>query len=454
MERDVTGVLANYAAAAIRRKLPPPVVERAKIHLLDTLAAMLSGSRLAAGSAALRYVAALGGTREATVAGSRVRTNAVNAALANGMLAHADETDDSHPPSLTHPGCAVVPAALAMAEKHGRSGTSFLRAIVLGYDVCARIVLAFGYERLIEMARSTHAIGGVFGAATAAGALAGLNAEAMRHVLTFAVQQASGTMCWFGDADHIEKAFDFGGMPARNGVAAATMVASGMTAAPDPFFGPRNFFEAFGPWADRERIVHGLGVDFEILRATIKLWSVGSPNQSVLDSLGALLRSEPIAPADVDAVEVELPAGSVAVVDDRDLPGVCAQHLVAVMLLDGTVSFAAAHDRKRMNDRTIRALRSKVRLIPNEELQRTTPSRQAIVTLQLADGRRLTHRTYAVRGTADNPMERPEIERKAMDLMAPIIGERRARRLIDTVWNIERVENVGDLRVLLRTAAA
>jgi 2-methylcitrate dehydratase PrpD len=153
--------------------------------------------------------------------------------------------------------------------------------------------------------------------------------------------------------------------------------------------------------------------------------------------------------ADIERIEVELPAGSLPVVDNRDLPGVCAQHLIAVMLLDGTVSFAAAHDRKRMTDARVRSLREKVRLIPSDELAQARPARQAIVRLQLAGGRILTQRTVAVRGTCDNPMNQLELEAKAFDLMAPVLGAAKARRTIEAVWDIERLQNVRRLRPLL-----
>jgi 2-methylcitrate dehydratase PrpD len=118
------------------------VSEKTKHHVLDTLAAMVSGSRLLPGRKAISYVKSLGGAKEACVVGSRIVTNAVNAALANGMCAHADETDDSHAASLTHPGCGVVPAALAMAEREQRGGAALLRAVALGYDVGCRLTLS------------------------------------------------------------------------------------------------------------------------------------------------------------------------------------------------------------------------------------------------------------------------------------------------------------------------
>src|SRR5260370_25329146 len=108
-----TRALAAYIAQAGALQLPAAVEEKARQHVLDTIAAMVSGARLAPGRIVIAYVRRLGGTREASVAGSRVVTSSVNAALANRMLAHADENDDSHAPARNHPGCPGVPAALA-----------------------------------------------------------------------------------------------------------------------------------------------------------------------------------------------------------------------------------------------------------------------------------------------------------------------------------------------------
>ena len=165
--------LSAYIAAALRRPLPPAVVEKTKHHVLDTIAAMVSGSRLAPGKKAIGYVKTLGGIKEACVIGSNIITTAVNAALANGMLGHADETDDSHAPSLTHPGCGIVPGALAMAERERRNGAVFLRAVALGYDVGCRLTQSLDAYEFRNDGHSTHSFGPMFGAAAAAGALVG-----------------------------------------------------------------------------------------------------------------------------------------------------------------------------------------------------------------------------------------------------------------------------------------
>src|SRR5437899_4860157 len=389
--------LSAYIAAALPRPLPAAVVEKTKHHILDTIAAMVSGSRLAPGKKAIAYVKILGGVKEACVIGSNIITTAENAALANGMLAHADETDDSHAPSLTHPGCGIVPAALAMAERGERNGEALLRAVALGYDVGCRLTLSLDAYQFREDGHSTHSFGPMFGAAAAAAALAQVNERQVRHCLSYTAQQASGISCWMRDEEHIEKAFDFGGMPARNGVAAAAMVAHGFTGVEDAFSGERSFFVAYGRKPEPERLVAGLGETYEVMNTNIKRWSVGSPIQAPLDALDLLLREQRFSPADVERLVVRVAHQGANTTNNRAMPDICMQHLCAVMVLDGTVSFKAAHDDKRMRDRRVLALREKIELSGDDELTRAMPSRQGIVEIVLRNGTTLRRHVSAVR---------------------------------------------------------
>jgi 2-methylcitrate dehydratase PrpD len=441
--------LSRYIAGALRRPLPKEVLEKTKHHVLDTLAAMVSGSRLLPGRKAISYTQTLGGAKEATVAGSRLVTTAQNAALANGMLAHANETDDSHAPSLTHPGCGIVPAALAMAERERRNGTALLRAVALGYDVGCRLTLSLDPYQFREDGHSTHSFGPMFGAAAAAGILAGLKEQGVRHLLSYTAQQASGISCWMRDPEHIEKAFDFGGMPARNGVAAAAMVAHGFTGVEDVFSGERSFFVAHGRSPRPEVLAAGLGETYEIMNANIKRWSVGSPIQAPLDSLASLIKEHRLSADQVESLVVRVAHQGANTVDNRDMPDICMQHMCAVMLLDGTVTFKSSHDEKRMRDSRVLAVRKKITLLGDDALTRAMPSREGIVELRLSDGRELRHHTRAVRGTAENPMTRDEVDAKSYDLLAPVIGKPRARRLCDAAWALEKLDDMCKLRPLL-----
>jgi 2-methylcitrate dehydratase PrpD len=454
-QHGLTRRIADYAVAAAATPLLETVQEKAKHHVLDTIAAMVSGSTLEPGRAARDYVQSLGGREDATVIGAPFRTNTVNAALANAMSAHADETDDSHPASITHPGCAVVPAALATAEREGASGSAFLRAVVLGYDLCARTGMMLGGERfLAEKGFDTHAFGGAIGAAGAAAALAIRDPVRISHALSYAAQQAAGLATLFRDRDHIEKAFVFAGLPARNGVASATMVASGMTGVTDVFDGNPSFLSAFGVVSKGIDLFDDLGTQFEITRTNIKRWSVGSPAQAVLDSLEALVSQHGVKARDVASIEVHLPERGAHVVNNRNMPSVNVQHLVALMLVDGTVGFISSHDAARMEDPNVLVMRRKVMLVPSAELSRAKPARQAIVELTLEDGRRLRHHTRAVRGTTTNPMTREEVTTKALDLIAPVLGHERASGVIAIVFELNQAASLTPLATLLQGGGA
>ncbi len=318
--------------------------------------------------------------------------------------------------------------------------------MVLGYDVGARLTVSLGADRSYEAGHSTHSFAALFGAAAAAGALAGLTRDQTRWLLSYTAQQASGVNCWQRDGDHIEKAFDFGGMGARNGVAAATMVQAGFTGVDDVFAGPRNFFFAFSADdAKPELLVDELGSRFEIMHTNIKKWSVGSPIQAVLDSVQALIVENGLEPEDMETVTVRMSDKESQVVDNRHMANINLQHLVSVMVLDKTVTFASAHDDARMDDPAIVAVKNKVCLTPDPAL----PRRQPIIEITTQDGRNLSHCTPAVRGTPDNPMDKQEVEDKAYDLLSGPLGESKTRDLIDRIWTIEQVANMCDLRPML-----
>ena len=343
----VMTALSEYMAAAKDRALPGPIVEHTVHHVLDTVAAMISGAELPPGRAALTLARAEAGRPVATVVASSTVTGAVDAALVNGVLAHSDETDDSHSASQSHPGASVVPAALAMGEAVGISGRHYLRAVALGYDVGTRMTMALGGSAFRDSTRrSTHAYAGTFGSAAAAGCAAGFDAQRMRWLLDYASQQAGGYAVWGRDTDHIEKAFVFGGMPARNGVTAALLVRAGSNGVDDVFSGDDDFFRVNAPAGDRAVLVARLGERFEIASTDIKKWTVGTPIQAPLDALENIRKRRSFTAGDVKSVAVRLAPSVSAVVDNRDMPDICLQHMMAVMLVDGTASFAAAHDKQ------------------------------------------------------------------------------------------------------------
>ena len=224
-------------------------------------------------------------------------------------------------------------------------------------------------------------------------------------------------------------------------------MAHGLTGVEDVFSGERSFFVAYK--GQPETLVRGLGEVFEIMNASIKRWSVGSPIQAPLDSLLALMQENNLKPDEIEKLVVRVAHQGANTVDNREMPDICMQHMCAVMLVDGTVTFKSSHDGKRMRDRRVVAVREKVELLGDDALSKAMPSRQGIVEIALRDGRRLRHHTRAVRGTPDNPMTRAEVDAKSYDLLAPAIGRAKARKLCDAVWNLERLADVRRMRPLL-----
>ena len=451
---DLTGRVARYMAAARQQTLPPDVVRDTKHRVLDTIAAMVSGARLKPGEMAIRFARSQGGTPESSILTTDLRTSAINAALVNAMFAHADETDDFEPVTKAHPGCATVPAALAVGERENRSGIEFIRAVALGYDLCCRWLVALGPNHVRATHRSAEGVSATIGAAAAAASMAGLDEKGMRYVLSYAVQQVSGVWSWERDLEHVEKAFDFAGMGARNGVTAAMMAQAGFSGVPDVLEGEHNGLEAHSTQPRPEEMASGLGSRFYVRETAIKTFSVGYPIQSALDALLTLRREHGLTPATVDRVIAHLPEDGAGIVNDSAMPDVNLQYLMAVALIDGTVSFDASHSYDRMKDAQVLAMKQRVQLVGDRALMDPAAPRSANVEVRLRDGRTVTHFTRHAPGTKENPLDTAAVAAKARSLIAPVLGDARCDAVIQRVNALETLQSVRELVTLLTAAGA
>jgi 2-methylcitrate dehydratase PrpD len=450
-EESIITKVSSYISRSGKATLPEAVIRKAQHHILDALIAIISGSRLTAGEMALKFIGMQGGKEEAQVAGSQVITSAINAAFANAIMAHADETDDSHEKSHTHPGASIVPAALAIAEREKTDGMRFLKGVVAGYDIGCRITQALGLDTLYNQGRSSHSIGGTFGSAAAAASILGLKEDPVRTVMSYAAHQASGALYYVRDEGHAEKAFVFAGMPARNGVTAALLVDSGFTGVADPFTGDRSFFQGFSPTANLERLVEGLDSHYEIMETNIKKFAVGSPIQAPVDALLAVMTKHTLMTHDIKYVEVHLPsARSINTVSDRDMPDINLQYILAATLLDGNLTYEASHSYERMHDPAVLEVKKRISLVLDTDLLNIAKTdRQALVRVVTADGRCLQEHITTVRGVAKNPLTGQELEIKCRDLLTSILGKEQTQKLIDGIWNLEKVRDMREMRPLL-----
>src|SRR5918996_1111686 len=379
------------------------------------------------------------------MAEARDRTSAVNAALANGMFGHADETDDFHPSTKAHPGCSVVPAALAMAERQGSTGLELLNAVTLGYDLCCRFLFALNADLVRATHRSAEGTGSTMGAVGAAAALARLDEKGMRHALSYAAQQVSGIWSWVRDSEHVEKAFDFSGMGARNGVTAAIMVQTGFSGVWDVLEGEHNVLEALSPAPKPNEMVMDLGNHFFVTETAMKPYPVGYPIQSALDAFFALHRQHGLTVENVERITVRLPEDGARIVNNRSMPDVNCQHMIAMALVDGNVTFASTRSYQRMSDPVVLAVKERVNLVADPALMDPEAPRSAKLEVVLNDNRTLNHFTPHAYGTKQNPMESKSVNAKVRDLLEPVLGPSRTEAVIQRVNGLEGVANVQEL---------
>jgi 2-methylcitrate dehydratase PrpD len=267
----------------------------------------------------------------------------------------------------------------------------------------------------------------------------------MRYALSYAAQQVSGLWSWTSDNDHIEKAFDFAGMGARNGVTAATMVQAGFTGVRDVFDCEHNVLEALSSQPHPAELLAGLGSRYWIAETSIKTYSVGYPIQSALDAMLTLRRENSLSVENVERIVVRLPADGAGIVDNSSMPDVNLQYIIAVALIDGKVSFADSHSRERMADPQVRAVKERVQLIADRKLVDPAAPRSGLVEATLKDGRTVNHFTRFPPGTKENPLSTEGLNAKVRDLMEPVLGAERTTQLIDRVNHLEELKDVRQL---------
>lgn len=415
-------------------------------HTIDGIAAAVAGSTLEAGRLGRSYALSQSTTGPATIVGSSGKSSLTSlAAMANGLSAHADESDDSHERSMSHPGCSIVPAALAVAESIDASLESLLRSVALGYDVGCRTTIAIGIDNITpwQGVTSSHALVGVFGSTAASSALLRLTPQQVGWTLSYCAQQAAGLGTIFRDHAHVEKAFVFGGMPARNGVVAAELVASGFSGVHNAFAGNPNFFDLFPGTAEPDELIEALGHRFEIAATNLKKYPVGSPNQAIVQAIEDLLRESPPDVDSITSVEIRVPSYILHIVRQSAMPAVCAEFIAALTILDGSCTFKALHDEARMKDRDTQRLMARVSVTGDDTLGR---SRAAHVRIESTNAPTREKYVAAARGSVHDPMENDEVRAKARSLMEPVLGA-------DTAAAVLEIVDAGDARTSVRELA-
>ncbi|MBQ13826.1 MAG: 2-methylcitrate dehydratase [Gammaproteobacteria bacterium] len=448
-----TPALAEYIANSQSATIPPDILELGKRHILDTLASLLVSAQLKPACLARDFARFHGGSgSEATLLTTEEKTSLLDAIFANAMTAHAAEINDFCPSAFVQPGPPILSILMGIGETLHTSGDRVLRALVTGYEVACRVPKALGINNLRDGGLSNHGVGPVFGGAAAAASLLGIPQQKIPDMLAYCVQQTSGSFNWMRDEEHVEKAFLFAGMPARNGATAALLVHHGFTGNPDALDGSPGFlqstkFVGLDSDMDRNRLIDGLGSDFQMPLVAYKRYPVGGPTQPSMEAMLKLVKE--IDPTQVKHIEIKMP-GKAHIFAAAKMPALSLPYLCSVILEDGKLDFNQAQSHERFISPSIRDKMTRVEVLYDASQERDPRSESALVTLTLNDGSQVSHFVEHVLGYPTRPMSHDDVESKARELIVPVMGEKRAQQLIDAVWNIEELGDICDLVPLLK----
>lgn len=441
--------LARFATCAAA---PAAARRTAGQAWLDTIGVMLAGSMEPVARAAQALADEEGGRPRCRILGTPLETGAAWAALANGAAAHALDYDDMCFVSMAHPSAPLVAAALAAGELAGASGAALLDAYVVGFEVEGAMGRAMNPRHYAQGWHCTSTIG-TLGAAAAAARLLRLSEEATGHALAIAASQAAGLKENFGTMTKPLHA----GMAAKAGVLAALLARRGLTASPRALDGPQGYLVAMGAQSrDLGPALGELGRRWELLETgiTVKLYPSCAGTHPSLDALLDLRRRHGLDLDLIEAVEIDVDEVTPTVLlYERPASGLegkfSLQFCAAAALVFGRVGIDTFEDGPLRDDR-VQRLMPRVTMRVDPEIGRGRPSlTQARVTVRLRDGRTVSARADGARGYPDRPAGAAELDGKFASCATRVLDDETARRALNDLRALERLENIRDFTRLL-----
>jgi 2-methylcitrate dehydratase PrpD len=422
--------LATFSCELDWDEFEDSVKSRTRELLLDLVGVALAGSRQESSQAATAAALELGGSGAATVIGRSACTSAVWAAMANGTAAHAVELDDVTTESSLHPGVAVVPAALALAQELTAAPTTLLEAIVAGYEVTMRVGNALNPASAYARGFHPTGVAGVFGAAMAASHLLRLTVGQRIMALGIAGTQAAGSLEYLADGAWTKRLNP--GWAGHAGITAAYLARAG-------FNGPRSVFEgrlgvlhAYSDAPLPDRLLADLGQSLQVMRVSIKPYACCRYNHGLIDCVLQLRDSHQFALDDVQRIRLGVLSGGALLVADpieqkRAPQSVVdaqfsAPYAAAAALVYGSGGMSA-YAPENLADPRVRALMARTECYRDGSLDADYPRRwPAAAEIHLRDGRVLATRVEFATGEPENPVPREALLAKFESLASGVVN--------------------------------
>jgi 2-methylcitrate dehydratase PrpD len=426
---NITETLAEWLCGQRWDALPADAQRKAADVVFDSAGAMVACSQLPEVCSIVKFLERMGGNPECTMIGHAGLTSVVNAAMANGGMAHGDEVDPVHLRSVGgHVAAGPVPTALTVGQWLGAAGSDVLRAVALGYEVGGRLMTIFYRERDYTARRFyPTAVVGTVSSAVAAGLLLGLDRRQMQVALCLAAYQAAGPDNMTKDPVHMGKTFQVAAAN-RNGVTAALLARDGCHAPLDILDGSNSLFDAYlsAPDAGAE-MLKGLGTYYSITDVMHKRYPVGSPNQAYLQGLFGVMEKCAVQPGDIAAIEVQIPARGLKRVPTTRHASISALTVCAIAAAHGKLDFYRLHDPAGAMSEAAREMQDRVKFVGREDWTDLQAGLRAIVTVRTHAGQSHTEEVQ------HRPMDSAELDAKFRGLVAPRFGEEKTRRVERTL---------------------
>ncbi len=444
--------LLDFVYGIAPKDLPATTVHAAKRTLIDQIGVQLACSTLPWSQSLYRFAKSQSGTGKCTVVGLNDHLRAPWAAFANGSFGHGFEIDDIDLHADVHPGCYVIPTALAVAEEVEANGADFLAAVVAGYEVAQRLGKAMAPGCI---ARGFHptAITGPASCAVVAGKLLGLNRDEFGHAFAIACGFAGGTMEYTLSGGSMKRMN--GGKSALAGIHACLMAREGITGPKTMVEGPKGILKPFSDTVHIERVTADLGAPYRVEEMGFKPHACCVAIHPALDAIDKIKSQESFDGSEVASVRVGSNVDAVKVTgigpDISDLTGMqFSMHFnTALRLYRGTNDFLD-YTLDTMKDPKISDLAHRVTFELDDEAQSVFPEKFiAKVSVKLRDGREFHERVDHAKGFPENPLSDSDLERKYYSLATVILAESRAQEILDKAWQVDQLPSVASLGHML-----
>ena len=456
-----TEKIARFIVDTRYEDIPRDAVEKAKRTALDCLGAALAGVSETVSQAVTGYVTKLGGPSQASVFGAGIKVSVQDAALANGVIAHALDYDDCGV-KIGHPSVLVLPAVLSLGEHLGASGQDILTAYILGLEVEGKLALHADFK-LMQSRLNHQSWYGSIGATAACAKLLRLDIAKTTMALGIGANFACGLSANHGSMAGAMAA----GNACRNGVIAALMAREGVTANPNIIETKNGFYDTLvgAGYYDAERMAEGLGEPFYIESPGIGLKKYPScyHTHRALDGVFQLLREHRFSDKDIAAVDVGTSERAMRVLafSEPETPyqaKYSMPYCIAAAVVDHQVTLGTFTARK-MADRGIVEARKKVHLsfpdIPIwPGLADVGPDTEFVgnpVTIRTTDGRTYNARVDIPRGDPALPLTDDELLVKYRDCGRAQLRPDDIERSVSLALGLETVSDIGTLMATLRS---